>query len=154
MAVTAALPPHCFLPFAGKDKDTQMATTIEPRSADLSEHGLEARGRVHRNPTTALLYMHALRRGDGVLAEGGPLVVDTGEHTGRSPNDRFVVREPGSEDRIDWGEVNSPLDEDRFESLREKLVSHLEEGDLYVVNAFAGADPGHRLPLRVITDSP
>src|SRR6266511_1148163 len=63
MAVTAALPPHCFLPFAGKDKDTQMATTIEPRSADLSEHGLEARGRVHRNPTTALLYMHTLRGG-------------------------------------------------------------------------------------------
>src|SRR6266545_3241029 len=154
MAVTAALPPHCFLPFAGKDKDTQMATTIEPRSADLSEHGLEARGRVHRNPTTALLYMHTLRREDGVLAEGGPLVVDTGDHTGRSPSDRFVVREPGSESRIDWGSVNQPLEEEQFDELRDKLVAHLEDRELYVIDAFAGADPEHRLPLRVVTDSP
>jgi phosphoenolpyruvate carboxykinase (ATP) len=131
-----------------------MATTIEPQGAELGSHGLEPRGDVHWNPTTALLYMHALLRGDAVLAEGGPLVVDTGEHTGRSPQDRFVVREPGSEDRIDWGEVNSPLDEDQFESLREKVISHLEGSELYVVNAFAGADPAHRLSLRVVTDSP
>ncbi len=131
-----------------------MATTIEPRSADLSEHGLEVRGRVHHNPTTALLYMHALRRGDGVLAEGGPLVVDTGEHTGRSPSDRFVVREPGSESRIEWGAVNQPFEEDQFDELRDKIVAQLEDCELYVVDAFAGADPEHRLALRVITDSP
>jgi phosphoenolpyruvate carboxykinase (ATP) len=131
-----------------------MATTFEPRSADLTEHGLDARGTVHWNPTTSLLYMHAIVRGDGTLAEGGPLVVDTGEHTGRSPQDRFVVREPSSEGRISWGKVNHPLDEEQYEGLREKIVSHLEGEDLYVVNAFAGADPAHRLPLRVITASP
>jgi phosphoenolpyruvate carboxykinase (ATP) len=64
---------------------------------DLSEHGIEADRTVHHNPTVALLYSHALKRGEGTLAEGGPLVVDTGEHTGRSPNDKFVVREPGTE---------------------------------------------------------
>jgi phosphoenolpyruvate carboxykinase (ATP) len=131
-----------------------MATTIEPRSADLGEHGLEARGRVHHNPTTALLYMHALKRGDGVLAEGGPLVVDTGEHTGRSPLDRFVVREPDSDSRIDWGPVNQPFEEDQFDELRDRIVAQLEDCELYVVDAFAGADPAHRLALRVITDSP
>lgn len=131
-----------------------MATMIEPRSADLSEHGLDARGDVRRNPTTALLYMHALRRGDGVLAEGGPLVVDTGEHTGRSPLDRFVVRESGSESRIDWGAVNQPFEEAHFDELRERIVGYLEDRELYVVDAFAGADPEHRLSLRVITDSP
>ncbi|MBA3718367.1 MAG: phosphoenolpyruvate carboxykinase (ATP), partial [Actinobacteria bacterium] len=131
-----------------------MATTFEPRSANLSEHGLDARGTVHWHPTTALLYMHAIFRGDAVLAEGGPLVVDTGEHTGRSPKDRFIVREPSSAERINWGTVNQPLDEDQFDGLRDKVVSHLEGTDLYVVNAFAGADPAHRLPLRVITDSP
>jgi phosphoenolpyruvate carboxykinase (ATP) len=131
-----------------------MATTFEPRSADLTDHGLDARGTVHWNPTTSLLYMHAILGGDAVLAEGGPIVVDTGEHTGRSPNDRFVVREPGSEERIDWGKVNQPLDEEQFEGLRDKIVAHLEENDLYVVNAFAGADLNHRLALRVVTDSP
>ena len=64
----------------------------------LGSHGLNPEGRVHRQPTTALLYTHALARGEGPLAEGGPLVVDTGRHTGRSPKDKFVVREPGSED--------------------------------------------------------
>jgi phosphoenolpyruvate carboxykinase (ATP) len=123
-------------------------------TVDLSEHGLEPSGRVYANPTTALLYMHTLLRGEGRLAEGGPLVVDTGVHTGRSPNDKFVVREPGSEDRIAWGKVNQDLDEEHFEGLRDKVVAHLEGHDVYVVDAFAGADPAHRLALRVITDSP
>jgi phosphoenolpyruvate carboxykinase (ATP) len=121
---------------------------------DLSDHGLAPGGRVHYSPTTALLYSHTLGRGDGVLAEGGSLVVDTGEHTGRSPNDKFIVREPGSEDRIWWGKVNQEIDEDHFEGLREKVVAYLDGQDLYVVDAFAGADPAHRLALRVITPSP
>ena len=98
--------------------------------------------------------MHALVRGDGCLAEGGPIVVDTGRHTGRSPKDKFVVREPGSEDRIWWADVNVPIEEEGFERLREKLVAHLDAADLYVVDSFAGADPAHRLCVRVITDSP
>jgi phosphoenolpyruvate carboxykinase (ATP) len=121
---------------------------------DLSEHGIEPRGAVHHNPTVALLYAHALARGEGRLAEGGPLVVDTGFHTGRSPNDKFVVHEPGSEDRIWWSKVNRELDEHRFEGLREKLTSFLSGEDIYVVDALAGADPAHRLALRVITHSP
>jgi|Tabmets5t2r1_1033131.scaffolds.fasta_scaffold00909_8 phosphoenolpyruvate carboxykinase (ATP) len=121
---------------------------------DLSEHGIEAAGTVHHNPTVALLYSHAIERGDGKLAEGGPLVVDTGEHTGRSPNDKFVVREPASEGRIWWGTVNAELPEERFEGLRDKVTAFLSDQDLYVVDAFAGADPAHRLALRVITYSP
>jgi phosphoenolpyruvate carboxykinase (ATP) len=124
------------------------------QQVDLSEHGISPRGRVHHRPTTALLYSHTLERRDGRLAEGGPLVVDTGVHTGRSPNDKFVVREPGSEDRIWWSKVNQDLEETQFEGLREKVVAHLEDRDLYVVDAFAGADPAHRLALRVISDSP
>jgi phosphoenolpyruvate carboxykinase (ATP) len=111
-------------------------------------------GRIFWQPTTALLYSHALERGDGKLAEGGPLVVDTGRFTGRSPKDKFVVREPGSEDRIWWGKVNQPLDEDNFDGLRTKVVARLEGQDLYVVDAFAGADPAHRIGVRVITGRP
>ena len=119
----------------------------------LEAHGIHPRRQVLWNPTVSLLYTHALVRGGARLAEGGPLVVDTGIHTGRSPQDRFVVREPGSEERIAWGAVNQPVDEESFEGLRDKLVAHLEHRDLYVVDAFAGADPSHRLSVRVITDS-
>jgi phosphoenolpyruvate carboxykinase (ATP) len=127
---------------------------ITTTSGGLEGHGLDPEGRVYWNPTTSLLYTHALVREEGRLAEGGPLVVDTGRHTGRSAKDKFFVREPESEDRIDWGDVNQPISEGRFEGLREKLVDHLNERDLYVVNAFAGADPAHRLMVRVVTDSP
>src|SRR5438477_5625310 len=132
-----------------------MAITAKPEGhVDLAEHGIRTSGRVFRNPTTALLYTHALMRGDGRLAEGGPLAVDTGRHTGRSPNDKFVVREPGSEDRIWWGKVNQEIDEEHFEGLRDKVASYLEEQELYVVDSFAGANPAHRLGVRVITHSP
>src|SRR5215216_1456908 len=127
---------------------------ITTTSSGLEGHGLDPEARVYWNPTTSLLYTHALVREEGRLAEGGPLVVDTGRHTGRSAKDKFFVREPKSEDRIDWGDVNQPISEGRFEGLREKLVDHLNERDLYVVNAFAGADPAHRLMVRVVTDSP
>jgi phosphoenolpyruvate carboxykinase (ATP) len=127
---------------------------ITTTSSGLEGHGLDPEGRVYWNPTTSLLYTHALVREEGRLAEGGPLVVDTGRHTGRSAKDKFFVREPESEDRIDWGDVNQPISEERFEGLREKLVDHLNERDLYVVNAFGGADPAHRLMVRVVTDSP
>ena len=73
----------------------RMTATELPGRVDLSEHGIEPSGRVYRNPTTSLLYTHALPRGDGRLAEGGPLVVDTGAFTGRSPKDKFLVDERG-----------------------------------------------------------
>jgi phosphoenolpyruvate carboxykinase (ATP) len=120
----------------------------------LGFHGLNPDGRIYRQPTTALLYTHALARGEGRLAEGGPLVVDTGRFTGRSPKDKFIVREPGSEERVWWGKVNQPLSEEQFEGLRQKVVSQLETRDLYVVDAFAGADVAHRIAVRVVTDRP
>ena len=130
-----------------------MATT-ESRTG-LAVHGIETGGTVHWNPTTSQLYTHALERRDGRLAEGGALAVDTGKHTGRSPKDKFVVREPGSEDRIWWGDVNSDISEEHFEGLREKVTAHIGgKSDLYVVDAFAGADPKQRVAVRVVTNHP
>src|SRR5918998_3954206 len=121
----------------------------------LEGHGLDPRGRVYWNASTSVLYTRALVRGEAILAEGGPLVVDTGRHTGRSPRDRFVVREPGSEDRIWWGDVNRALAEESFDGLRDRLIAHLDDAEeVYVVDALAGADPEHRLGVRVVTDSP
>jgi len=131
-------------------------TAIEsPRSVDLSDHEIDASGTTYRNPTAALLYTHALQRGDGKLAEGGALVVDTGKFTGRSPKDKFLVDEPSSTDRIWWGEVNQKLGEASFDGLREKVTAHLGAADpLYVIDAWAGADPAHRIGVRVITAHP
>jgi phosphoenolpyruvate carboxykinase (ATP) len=130
-----------------------MTATIPDRGS-LAEHGIAVRARIYWHPTTSLLYTHALARGDAQLAEGGALVVDTGEHTGRSPKDKFIVREPGSESRIWWGEVNAEISEGAFDRLRSKVAARLGEGDVYVVDAFAGADPEHRLAVRVVTESP
>ena len=132
-----------------------MTMTELPGEVDLSEHGIETSGRVYRNPTTSLLYTHALLRGDGRLAEGGPLAVDTGRFTGRSPKDKFLVDEESSRDRIWWGEVNQALSQEHFNGLREKVASHLSGADaLYVVDAWAGADPAHRIGVRVVTAHP
>jgi phosphoenolpyruvate carboxykinase (ATP) len=130
--------------------------TITDRPGDsLAVHGLRAGGRVLRNPTTSQLYTAALDRGEAVLAEDGPLVVDTGRFTGRSPKDKFIVREPGSEDRIWWSEVNAEISQEHFDGLRAKVTSHLEGArDLYVIDAFCGADPKHRLSVRILTAHP
>ena len=129
--------------------------TITDRPEDsLAVHGLRATGRVLRNPTTSQLYTAALDRGEAVLAEDGPLVVDTGRFTGRSPKDKFVVHEPGSEDRIWWSDTNGEISEKHFDGLRAKVVAHLEARDVYVIDAFCGADPKHRLAVRVLTTHP
>jgi phosphoenolpyruvate carboxykinase (ATP) len=122
-------------------------------TADLSALGIESAGSVRRNVAVPVLVTEAVRAGTGVLAEGGALVVDTGKHTGRSPDDKFIVREPSSEGRIWWGKVNRRLEPESFERLRGKVASHLGERDLYVVDAYAGADPAHRLAVRVVTPS-
>ena len=131
-----------------------MATTTST-SVSLQGHGIDAGGVVIRNPTTSQLYLAALRDWGAALAEGGALAVDTGRFTGRSPQDKFVVDEPGSRDRVWWGSVNQRLPEERYAPLRGKVTSYLSAREvLYVVDAFAGADPEHRIGVRVVTASP
>jgi phosphoenolpyruvate carboxykinase (ATP) len=119
----------------------------------LSALGIEPSRSVRRNVAVPTLVTEAVQARTGVLAEGGALVVDTGAHTGRSPDDKFIVREASSEGRIWWGKVNRPLEPDSFQRLRDKVTAYLGERDLYVVDAYAGADPAHRLAVRVITPS-
>jgi phosphoenolpyruvate carboxykinase (ATP) len=129
-------------------------TITDRPGEDLAVHGLRVAGRVLRNPTTSQLYTSAIDRGEAVLAEGGPLVVDTGRFTGRSPKDKFIVREPGSEDRIWWSDVNAEISEEHFDGLRGKVAAHLEKRDVYVIDAYCGADPKHRLSVRILTAHP
>jgi phosphoenolpyruvate carboxykinase (ATP) len=79
--------------------------------------------------------------------------VRTGQHTGRAPNDKFIVREPSSADKIWWGKVNRAMEPDNFEALRRRLLAYLQGKDLFVQDCFAGADPAYRLPIRIITET-
>ena len=92
----------------------------------LEAHGIINPTKVWWNQTTAALYEHSLRRGESNIARLGPLVVSTGKYTGRSPNDRFVVREPSCEDKIWWGKINVEFDIDKYESLRRQLTGYLQ----------------------------
>jgi phosphoenolpyruvate carboxykinase (ATP) len=112
---------------------------------------LAPRGTVHQNLTPPELYEHAVRREEGVIAADGPFCAVTTPHTGRSPNDKFLVREPGSSERIWWGKVNQPLAPEHFDRLHADVVAHLNEQELFVRDVFAGADPAYRLPIRFVT---
>jgi len=109
--------------------------------------------RVHQNLATADLYERAVRAGEGLIAADGPLVVRTGKHTGRSPRDKFIVREPGSEAKVWWGEVNQPISEAHYDRLRADLMVYLADRELYAQDCFIGAHPAHRRSLRVYTET-
>ena len=129
-----------------------MSTIQVERAHGLDEVGIVRSGRVHWNLSPAALYEEAIRRGEAALAADGPLVARTGQHTGRSPNDKFVVKEPTSEAQVHWGTVNRPIDEAKFDALHRDLMTYLQDKDLYVLDAWAGNDPKYRLPIRVINE--
>jgi phosphoenolpyruvate carboxykinase (ATP) len=111
-------------------------------------------GRVVRaNSSTAELYEDAVRAGEGVIAADGPLVVRTGKHTGRSPQDKFIVKEPGSAGKIWWGEVNQPIALEHYDRLRARLLAYLAERPVYAQDCYIGAHAGHRRSLRVYTET-
>lgn len=116
----------------------------------LEQFGIAGAGSLFHNPTTAVLVEEALRRGEGNLVEGGPFAVLTGAHTGRSPNDKFIVREPSSENHVWWGPVNREFSQEKFDALLAKAKAFVTGRDLFVSDCFVGADPRYRVGVRVI----
>jgi phosphoenolpyruvate carboxykinase (ATP) len=114
--------------------------------------GILRSGPVHWNLSIPALYEAAVRRAEGLLAVDGPLVCNTGQHTGRSPNDKFFVREPESEKHIHWGDVNRALDAAKFDALHRDLLAYLQDKELFVLDAWVGGDPAYRLPVRVVNE--
>ncbi len=123
-----------------------------PQRHGLEHHGIKNVGTVYWTLTTPALYERIIRRREGLVAHLGPVVVRTGDHTGRSPDDKFIVHEPTSADEIWWGDVNRPFEEARFEALYRRLLAYMQNKDLFVQDCYAGADPRYQIPIRVITE--
>jgi phosphoenolpyruvate carboxykinase (ATP) len=119
---------------------------------DFSYLGLKNLGTVFYNQSTPALYEEAIRRREGAVAHGGPLVVRTGQYTGRSANDKFIVRESTSEDKVWWGKNNKAIEREQSRGLRVRLQAYLQGRDVFVQDCYVGADPKYRLRLRVITE--
>lgn len=107
---------------------------------------------IHRNLSVPELVKKALERGEGTLSETGALVVVTGKYTGRSPNDRFVVDEPTSHNKIDWGKINVPISSEKFDLIYNRMTAYLQGRELFVFDGYAGADERHCRFFRVINE--
>ena len=137
-----------------------MATETKPErvvpqresSVGLEKQGLSPSGAVHWNLIGAELMLAAARKGEGEFAAMGPFVAVTTPHTGRSPNDKFVVKEPSSENDVDWGKVNQPFSQENYETLLKDVRNYLNERDeLFVEDLYCGADPTYRLSVRYVS---
>jgi phosphoenolpyruvate carboxykinase (ATP) len=127
-------------------------TAVASGRLSLDDQGISGLGRQHWNAPQAVLAEQALTRGEGSLSDQGALVFVTGKYTGRSPKDKFIVREPSCEAEVDWGEVNQPFAPDAFDALYDRVIAHLQGREVWVQDVFGGTDPVHRLPIRVICE--
>jgi phosphoenolpyruvate carboxykinase (ATP) len=139
----------------------ERATCIEGEDAladrapafTLAEQGIETTAAIHWNLTTAPLVEQAVRRGEGLLAKDGPIVVATGKHTGRSANDKFIVRDAETENTVWWGKTNKAMEPAHFAALKADFLAHLGTKDtLFVQDLYGGSQPEHRVRVRVVNE--
>lgn len=133
---------------------TPAESVAQTRKADynLSNHGIGNLRLAYWNLPVESLYEEAVFRGEGAIVAGGPFVVNTGKHTARSANDKFVVREVTSEGNVWWGVYNRPFEPSKFEVLYDRMLGFLQGRDLFVQDVYAGADLNFRLPVRIVTE--
>ena len=127
---------------------------LATKSQHLESLGIQPQVSVYWNAPSPLLYEVTIRKGLGQMSNKGALVVDTTPYTGRSPKDKFIVKEPSVADDIFWGEVNQPFEPEAFEALYERVTAYLSQQELYIEDVYAGADHTYALPVRVVTESP
>jgi len=132
---------------------TDHSSPADPVRSQLIELGFAGTGAIHRNLAPAELIARSLARGEGILAANGALVVRTGEPSGRSPKDRFIVEEEPFTEQIDWGETNQPCTPALYDRLLDKARGYLHDRDLYVFDGYSGAERTYRLPIRVVADA-
>jgi phosphoenolpyruvate carboxykinase (ATP) len=125
---------------------------IASHPASTSEQVIAGARTVHRNLSTPVLYEHAVKRGEGKLLQGGTFAVFSGERTGRSPKDKYVIKADGLSESVWWGEHNQPLGVEAFERIRTRTLHYLRDRELYVQDCTVSQDPAHRRTVRVITE--
>ncbi len=130
----------------------QSQASIIKSDYGLDNHGLANLGTVYWNLPIEALYEEIIFRGEAQVSQGGPLIVNTGRHTARAASDKFIVREPSTEDNIWWGQYNRPYSRAQFDNLYSRLLGFLQGRDLFVQDCYGGADPNTSLPIRVITE--
>jgi len=118
----------------------------------VENHGILNPGTVYWNLSTPMLYEQVIRRREGLLAHLGPIVVHTGDHTGRSPDDKFTVKEPSSEKDIWWGKVNRPIAQEKFDGIYRKMIGYMHNRDIFVFDGYAGTDEEYQMPVRIINE--
>jgi phosphoenolpyruvate carboxykinase (ATP) len=128
-----------------------MTTGRVNRAATLDTQGITGLGSVFYNYVEPALVEAAVARGEGHLGKGGAFLCTTGQFTGRSPKDKFVVRTPSVEDTI-WWENNAPMAPEAFDRLYADMLAHMQGRDYFVQDLYAGADPAHRLDVRMVTE--
>ncbi|GIL01757.1 MAG: phosphoenolpyruvate carboxykinase [ATP] [Alphaproteobacteria bacterium] len=133
------------------DPTAAVESGIASRMAGLGEFGFEELAAVHWNLTAPELYEHAMRGGEGCIAAGGALAVETGAHTGRSAQDKFIVRDALTADAVWWAN-NKPMEPRKFDQLLTDMLAHSRGRSLYVQDLHGGADPDNRVAARVVTE--
>lgn len=133
---------------------TPAEAIAQNRKADfnLSNQGVINLRLAYWNLTTEALVEEAIFRGEGALVSGGPFVANTGKHTARSANDKFVVRHTDSENNIWWGVYNRPFAAEKFEVLYDRMLGFMQGRDVFVQDVYGGADESYRLPVRIVTE--
>ena len=136
---------------SGKSPALAQAAALKP-DYGLDNHTLTNLGTVYWNLPSEALVEEAIARGEVKMAQLGPIIANTGKHTGRSANDKFVVREPTTEEHIWWGQYNRPFSPDKFNEMYGRMQGYLQGHDLFVQDCHIGADPEHGMPVRIITE--
>ena len=129
------------------DKSTPSSYQIQLREMNIHF------GEIHRNLAVPTMVELAIQRNEGILSTTGALAVKTGKFTGRSPDDRYIVDDSTSHNIVDWGKVNHPLPEEKFEAIYNRLRQHISGREFFIFDGFVGADPETKLPIRVMTDT-
>lgn len=119
---------------------------------ELENYSLTDLSKVYWNLNADELYKVVKERSEGLITKDDAIVVETGEHTGRSANDKFTIKEPTTEDKIWWGEVNKPFSQEKFNNIKARMIQHLKGRELFVRDTYAGAHPDYQIPVRIINE--
>ena len=127
--------------------------TQSTKTISLDQYGIK-NAKVNYQLSSDELHEETISKGQGVESSSGALAVNTGEFTGRSPMDRFIVKDDVTKDKVWWGDINIPFESDKFQKLYDKVVAYLSEKELYARDCYACSDENYKLNIRVINEFP